>query len=284
MAITYLGGVSAFSDPSPVTTDALDTTGADCLVVVVSSLSGTPTVTDSKANTWGAPSLTRLDVDSVARLSCWVCLPTSVGTGHTFTATQASGIMSLSALAFAGVLQVAPVEGTNSNDNADPTQTLQTGSLTPVDAGRLLLAGLMHYEDGVSGMAINQSFTLRHTIYSDSSDGSQHLGLFTATLLQGAAAAVNPTWSWMGFSLGAAGLLSLIPAAEDEAPLGDLRVFALGLGAGLGSVGAAATGILGDLRVFALGLGAGLGQVGGATGGGAERPSWYIPTFRRRRR
>ena len=263
MAITYLDGVSAFSESNPVVTGALNTTGADAIVVLVSSLIGDPVITDSKSNTWGSPDLVCPDVDSVAQLSFWVCIPTTVGTGHTFTATDSDGIMSISVLAFSGVLQIAPLEDTVSNNNADSSTSLSTGSITPVGDGRLFVAGLMHYEDGVSSMTINTGFTLRHAIYSDSSDGSQHLGVFSATLIQTTGGAVNPTWSWSGLSLGSAGMLTLLPA-ETGTP-GDIRAWASGWGIGIGQQGGMTAVNIGDIRVWALGHGIGIGQLGGAT-------------------
>ena len=76
------------ADTVSVTTDAIDTTGADLIVIntatFITSDRGVA-VTDSKGNTWTP--LTQYDgSDSTTRL--YYSLNPTVGTGHTFTATS----------------------------------------------------------------------------------------------------------------------------------------------------------------------------------------------------
>src|SRR5688572_25297499 len=90
MAFTHV--VSAFAgslDGDDVTTSGVNTTGANLLVVVCTDEGASPaTITDSKGNTWS--SLTTRS-SSLSNVRIHYATPSSVGAGHTFTATGAAG-------------------------------------------------------------------------------------------------------------------------------------------------------------------------------------------------
>lgn len=79
---------------SAVTTSAINTTGADLLVVFLDREIATGTLTDSKTNTW--TSVTTADASVY-----YVKAPVSAGAGHTFTNTGFS-YSPIMALAFSG--------------------------------------------------------------------------------------------------------------------------------------------------------------------------------------
>lgn len=191
--ITFLVGTSAASGTSGngVTTGAIDTTGADLLVVLVSDYSGgsTRTVSDSKANSWTPQSG---DANGgAARARLYWCKPSSVGSGHTFTDLSTSNYATIVVGAFSGT-HATPfdVESTGTGTNVDPA-TASAGSITPSLPNGLVIAGVA--VDTSSATAIDSSFIVVDTIVPQSSGNNQSGGM--AYKIQTTAVPVNPTWT-----------------------------------------------------------------------------------------
>jgi hypothetical protein len=171
------------------TTSAIDTTGADTIFVEVAHQSAL-TPSDSKGNTWDL--IRNHDngfgvQNSLYRLGSGNA---TVGTGHTFTGTVVSGPMSIAIMAFAGGATSSIDDQENSGGGIFGT-TIQPGSITPSAANTLLVTGVTFSEDNNEPSSIDGGFT----IAASSGTVAGHFGTGIAYLVQGGAAAANPTWT-----------------------------------------------------------------------------------------
>jgi hypothetical protein len=181
------------SDGAGFTTSAIDTTGANLIVVNVSDNDGTSTLADSKSNTWtlaAGPTT----VQSCSRLYFCAATPT-VGTGHTFT--SGAQYASLYILAYSGAAS-SPLD-----QHAFASQavagTINPGSITPTENDELVISG-MSDQDGSNPSAIDGGFTIDLRTHIA---GGAHFGGGIAHLVQTTAAATNPQWSSASFYTGA---------------------------------------------------------------------------------
>lgn len=178
-----------------MTTDALDTTGCNLIVLDVTYYTGSaaPTISDSKGNTWTALTARTGGVPATRQ---YYCINPTVGTGHTFTCSGTSSFSSICATC-------ATSTGTPSFDTQNGAAlgsltSAQPGSVTPSVDGCLIVTGLNCWTGNATPtLSINSSFTIgSYQTYA----GSVDFGGGQAYLIQTTAAAVNPTWSWTGAS------------------------------------------------------------------------------------
>lgn len=173
-----------------ITTPAIDTTGADLIVIAVSDYIAAPisAISDSKSNTW-----TKLasSSTSVTRNTLYYCQNPTVGSGHTFTASGGGNAVypGIAVQAWAGSTS-APFDQQN-GATVDPGTTLNTGSITPGFANELVIASVGG-NSGTEVWSIGSSFTI-----SDQTPavGGSGIGIGMAYLVQGSATAVNPQWT-----------------------------------------------------------------------------------------
>lgn len=187
MAISLVASVSAAPGANGGTTAAIDTTGANLLVLSVAWYGGgtAPTVSDSKGNTYTA--LTRHD-GSLASHRLFYKLAPAVGTGHTFTASGSGSYAAFHAYAFAGVASYQTESGAGQSSGT----SLASGSVTPSADGALVFTGTSG--NGASTDSVLPSgFTLTTRAYGS----GNNLQASAAWQVQTTAAAINPTW---GFS------------------------------------------------------------------------------------
>lgn len=199
--------VQGSTDTNGFTSSALDTTGADFLVVNVGSDQGvTVTMSDSKGNTWAtAVGPTTAGFSAISTI--FYSRPTSVGSGHTVTVTCSGGSPSIDVMAWSGST-ASPLDQTNKADGGGNT-TLQAGSITPTVDGCLIVAGCGR-EDTTGAMTINLSYTIAD---QQVQANSQHRGSAIAYLVQGTAAASNPTWTDTAAGIDGATIAAFKPAA-----------------------------------------------------------------------
>lgn len=162
------------------TSAAVDTTGATLLIAVASTFVNPTTVSDSKGNSWTA--LTLRGTGSAVQL--FYAVNPTVGTGHTFT-DGGFNFGTVCYAAFSGVDAVSPYD-TDTGGHA--AGNVQPGSITPAANNELLVAGLCWYPSNT--VSIDSGFSI-----TDQRDYTGNMGSALAYLVQGAAAAVNPTWS-----------------------------------------------------------------------------------------
>lgn len=190
-----IGSISAKSTNSnDVTTGALNTTGADFLVLVLSDYQAVSlsAISDSKGNTWNA--LTSHSVSSADRCTIFWSVPTSVGSGHTFTATRTGAFMSICVGAFSGMKPTTTFD--QQNGNSGTATTLNTGSVTPSESFELLIAGIAIGSGNSTISSIDSGFTLQENQAFGGTGTPYGCGL--AYLIQTTGAAKNPTWTTGG--------------------------------------------------------------------------------------
>jgi hypothetical protein len=179
------GGIALVSSTikGHATTDAIDTTGANLIVIGLSWYSDAPSVSDSKGNTWTALS-TYGSSPYLVRL--FYCLNPSVGGSHTFSTT--ANIYVLNVAAFSGVTAFDAESGAG-NGNAT---TIQPGSITPAVASGLFITALCFAELGTTA-SINSTFTILNG--TSDAGGNNLLGSMAYKI---SSSAENPTWTKTG--------------------------------------------------------------------------------------
>jgi len=186
------------------TTAATSTTGATLLVLGVSlDTAGTPTISDNRGNTW--TQLTSY-TSAFARVRFYYAVNPTTSASHTVTVTATGAAVSAHLAAFSNVATSSPFDQQN-GANGTPVGTLQTGSITPAVDGTLLVTALAFNSAG-SPISIDLSFTETGEI---DFLGSNYYGSALAYLVQGSAAAINPTWTRTGSNDMAANIASFKP-------------------------------------------------------------------------
>ena len=193
IALVTSGIAQALTDPSVT---GLDTTGANLLIAVVSQDNGAalPTLSDSKGNTWNARTTY---AGSFTKVTIFYSVATSVGASHSVTATGSNVTCTLTVLAFSGAHASTPYDVENGANFGSGTSG-QPGSVTPSENDELIVTGIV-WTGATSAASINSSYTIAQVAYLS---GGVAYGGGAAYLIQGAAAAVNPTWSWTTASAG----------------------------------------------------------------------------------
>lgn len=207
-------GIAGTPSGTTLTTAPADTTGAGLLIVALSSVNSTygttPTVSDSKGNTWTA--LTA-KVGVYYRECLYCCLAPTVGTGHTFSCDHAGANPpeSRPTLAFLAASGTYTAGAENGNHIDAGSSSVQPGSVTPAVDGSLVVTGLLFGD--ASSATIDSGFAA-DTINT----GSDHLSAAIGWLEQGTAAAVNPTWSWGGGDTPVTTIAAFEPVGGDTTP------------------------------------------------------------------
>ena len=199
VAQTKASGANTF------TTSAIDTTGANLLVIFVSRYSVTSaTLSDSKGNSW-----TKLSNASGTNIvgSFFYCTNPTVGSGHTFTLTGTSIYAVIAVQAWSGANTVAPFDAENIGTPGTGT-SIATGSVSPSVNDELVVAGLTTNSTDTFG--INSSFTISG---QEPFTLNVNFGGAMAYLVQTTKGAVNPTWSWTNSANAAAAIACFKPSS-----------------------------------------------------------------------
>lgn len=184
MAFAYLvsvikQGTSAGSGNSA----AIDTTGANLIVISVGGVGGV--VSDSNTNAW-----TALTVHGNNKL--YYCYNPVVGAGHTFASNAASSFSCIAVAAFSGAAS-SPLDQQNGNTGGSGTTSLATQSVTPGDDNQLLVMGLGDFAPNGGSTAISVGTLLQ----SANINGGVSYGNAIAYEIQTTATTRNPSWSWL---------------------------------------------------------------------------------------
>ncbi|MDR3642149.1 MAG: hypothetical protein P4L74_00800 [Candidatus Doudnabacteria bacterium] len=183
-AITLISHASTYT-----TSGAINTTGATLIVaVVVSNNNSTVAPSDNSSNTY--TSITQYGTSNPPTGSnlaqfWYVCNPTT-SASQTFTDNSGAGsVLLVSAWSGAGCLDTQ-----NGNSTTTITTTsLQSGSITPVATGELLITGVINDSAPTNGLSINSGFTILDNPTSNSP------AVADAYLIGSNVNSVNSTWS-----------------------------------------------------------------------------------------
>lgn len=175
------------------TTPAIITTTANLIVVNLAiAIGATPSLSDSKSNSW---TLINTAASSGAeRSSLYYCLNPIVGTGHTFTLNNAVQFESMCVAAFSGVKATLALDQNHTGVQEGSGTTVQPGSITPSVANSLIVCGL-GTAFSASGAVISINGAFSPVLESVPFSAGTYYGSNLAYMIQGAAAAVNPTWT-----------------------------------------------------------------------------------------
>lgn len=188
MAIALVTSVSAASATTAgVTTGGVDTTGATGLIAMAGTAINQGTVTDSKSNTWNGLTTHVNNGGNVYGQLFW-CIPTSVGSAHTFSLGGLASYAALCVLAFNSTDIVTLYDGHENGVDNTGAATIQPGSITPGDVTNDVSVVGVCYLDAVSCSSV-AGYTLQE---NQASDGTvTHVGSAIAYLV-GTGGATNP--------------------------------------------------------------------------------------------
>lgn len=179
--------VQGSTDTNGFTSSAIDTTGADLLILFMNDTSAATTFTDSFSNSWataaGPTSVNGPDS------TIFYAKNAKVGSNHTFTLTATNQSPTIIVQAWSGSDITANDDQAN-QANASFTATIQPGSVTPTLNDELVVSDACCTVNVT--LSIDSSFTISDQL---GFTGSQHWGAGAAYLIQTASVAVNPTWS-----------------------------------------------------------------------------------------
>lgn len=198
MANFKVGGGGGFSlvahtskggNTTTVTTDPIDTSGATLLIALGGYYSGSVTFTDSKGNTW-----TPLTLQGSGTLFTQVywCVPTSVGSGHTFHFDAA--FPGLCVMAFYGA-NASPFDLQDGNSGVGGATTIQAaGAINPsVDGSLVVSAVAVGLNDFTT--TVDSGLTVIEYVQNTSGGAGNHLNFGLGYLIQSPHASINPTWT-----------------------------------------------------------------------------------------
>ncbi len=176
-------------EPNGGTSSAINTTGANLLIVGLSGENVATTISDSKGNSWSALTASTVDTEKAI---LYYSIPSSVGSGHTFTVTCTGCSASIFVLAVSGAA-TSNVFDQQNGAGAGGGSTIQTGSVTP-SVNNELLVTVLFPAAGIP-VTINSGFTISDSV---AVSGGHHWGGSMAYKIQTTAGAENPTWSHTG--------------------------------------------------------------------------------------
>lgn len=189
MTIALIAEAGGATSTTSATTSAIDSTGADLLILGVADFYGSPSLTshvsDSKGNTYVKIGETDTSGYSV---SIFACFNPIVGAGHTATySTGGATYPSAHLSAWSGAISIP---GRYIGAGSASATSQQPGSLTPISDNHCILSYL--FNGAVQTYSINGGFTKMTGV---AYNAGVSVGLEAAYLIQTTAAAANPTWS-----------------------------------------------------------------------------------------
>jgi len=189
-AFALIAHAAANGISTGATTVAINTTGANLLVVAISRYapSPAPALSDSKGNTWTA--LTeRASAGPAVRQ--YYCVGATVGTGHTFTVAGGESYSGIAVAAYSGA-HATPFN-VEAGGNGTGTVASAGSGVTPSNAGSLIVAAMTFDPTGtIAVSAISGGFTI-----DDNMPGSAAINeaIVHAHLIQTTAVAADPDWT-----------------------------------------------------------------------------------------
>lgn len=191
------------------TTSGITTTGANLICVSISHYApgGSVVLSDSKGNSYTL-ARNQNDNTTVSAVALYYVLNPTVGSGHTFTVSisGATGYPSMTVEAFSGVNTSVGLDQINSSGTAT------TGSITPGANNSLVVSGA-----SVNGTTSGQTFSVNSSLSIQDQTpflSGSYFGNASAYIVQGAAAAINATWSYSGAQTMASAIMSFWPSVD----------------------------------------------------------------------
>lgn len=177
----------------------LDTTGANLIVISVSSLASVsaPTLSDNQSNTW-TPLTERTASNSRQRI--YYCIAPSVNASHQFSLSGASSTPVIGVLAVSGAA-ASPFSAETGAVTTSASE-LQPGEITPAEDNMLIVTGCTN----AAALASAPDIASGWTVSKQAGTSGVNMGGGIAYQIQTTATAVNPTWAWTGTNHAAAAM------------------------------------------------------------------------------
>lgn len=174
------------------TTPAIDTTGANFLVVMM-AWGGTATLSDNKGNTFTAGT----QYSSTAKGQLFYCANATVGTGHTFTITGASTASSIVAAAFSDVATSSTLDDQTGGSSSGTSCTFGAANKTPSVDNCLIINGHTGEAPAWTGLTAGSGWTQidNNPFASGTNYGSSMLYKVQTTATQLLSSQVTETWT-----------------------------------------------------------------------------------------
>lgn len=188
---TLIAHTSKGGNTTTVTTDAIDTTGATLLIAFGGFYNGTTNgFSDSKGNVWTP--LTGQGAGNILLQGYW-CVPTTVGSGHTFQFDAA--YPGLCVLAFSGA-NASPFDLQDGNNSVGNATTIQAASaINPSVDGALVVSavavGLNDFTTTVDS-GLNPAIEF---VQNTTAGTPNFLNFGLGYMIQSPHASINPTWT-----------------------------------------------------------------------------------------
>jgi hypothetical protein len=177
-------GFSTGSGSSPVTTSAIDTTGASMIAICATgAASNTSAPSDSAANTWLLANTQNEDGD--LQVSLWYAIGPTTSATHTFTfkgRAPAGAVMAFSNVASGPDKQSQSMKGGG---------RLTSGLVSPANDNELVLSCMSFYPS-IESPTVSPLTLVDELPYRGGYNGS--LGTVSSYMVQTKAMAINPTW------------------------------------------------------------------------------------------
>jgi hypothetical protein len=187
MAFAYLTGVSdgTLGVNGGTTSTSIDTTGADLLIMAVStwSASSPETISDSQTNSW---TLLHNDLQGTPELHWYYCISPSTSASHTFTCTGVNTYPAIAVAAYTGTGVISYDQ--KATNKGGSVLSIAPGALTAGQDDCLHVCCQAH--DDANNATVDLSFTERQDVpYA----AGVCLGLQLADLILSTAASKSPT-------------------------------------------------------------------------------------------
>lgn len=190
MAVALVVAATAAHGQDGGTTGAINTTGANLIVCVVTYLTGsTITLADSKSNTWTALTASAV-AGSNATVRIYYCDNPTVGSGHTFTVSSGGHFYGrVNAMAFSGIDTTGGSFDAQNGGTVSSATSKATGAVTPATDGLAIICaggrGSSYLNDAGFTDVDNHQFIL-----------NDDFSTYVAYKLASGTSSLNPTISW----------------------------------------------------------------------------------------
>jgi hypothetical protein len=193
MAIAQAGTPTSVKTASTTTTPAMDSTGADLIVLAIIGPDGANYVSgaDSKSNTWNNPGTLVRNSPAAQRAGMPYVLAPTVGSGHTFTSVQQYFESGIIAAAFSGVAS-RDQESSSSSNASGTSHATASGAMTPSANNALILSMFAPVQYTSPGTVTPPTGMTPLTNIPNAAFTYQ---LFLAYEIQTTATARTPTWT-----------------------------------------------------------------------------------------
>ncbi len=193
MGFTLIAHTTVVGNKDGGTSAAIDTTGADLIVWTIShAVANNPGYSDNQSNFYTQPGSAVRDGNNHGELEWRYKFNPTTSVSHTFTVSGTDSYPSCCVTAWSG--SGSFLDGQSAGAGTASATSLQPGSITPSQDNCLVISGFCTSGSLGDTGSIDSGFTLSDQIGAHAT----YFGDMCAYLIQGSAAAANPTFTLSG--------------------------------------------------------------------------------------